>query len=100
MTGLTNLCGPSEFYLVISTIALILMTFQNYGNKEIYCLGDYNCIVPDTFTLFVFKVIYIAFWTWLLNILCKGGASWLSWLIALFPILLFFVSLSLLFIPM
>lgn len=98
MIGLTDLCAPAEFYLVVSMLALFFITFQNIGNKEIYCLGEYQCMVPSTFGVFVFKIVYIAFWTWLLNILCRGGASWLSWLIALFPIILFFVILSSLFL--
>ena len=98
MIGLTNLCAPAEFYLVVSMLALFYITFQNIENKEIYCLGDYHCIVPNTFVVLIFEIVYIAFWTWLLNILCKGGASWLSWLIALLPIVLFFLILTSLFL--
>jgi len=98
MIGLTKLCPPAEFYLVISMIALVMMSFQNIGNKDMYCLGEYSCVVPNTISIFFIKLVYILFWTWLLNIICKGGASWLSWVIALFPLILFFTLLSLLFV--
>ena len=32
ITGLRNLCTPSYVYLVISSIALLVMIYQNLGN--------------------------------------------------------------------
>jgi hypothetical protein len=98
MVGLTNLCSPAEFYLVLSVVALAIMGFQNIGNKEIYCLGDYACMVPNTSIIFFVKLLYVAFWTWILNIICKGGAEWFSWLVVLLPILLSFVLVSFIFL--
>jgi hypothetical protein len=47
--------------------------------------------------LFVVKLIYILFWTWILNLICKDGHSGISWLLVLVPfVLMFFVVLSLL----
>lgn len=98
MFGLTKLCSPAEFYLLLSLFALVIMGYQNVGNKEIYCLGDYSCMVPNTNIIFMVKVLYIAFWTWVLNIICKGGAEWFSWLIVLLPILLSFVLVGFIFL--
>ena len=97
MIGLTKLCPPAEFYMVTSLLALLYITFTVGQDKEIYCLGE-QCFIPSTLGLFIFQLVYIAFWTWLLNILCRGGASWLSWLIALFPIILFLFLLTTLFL--
>ena len=59
MFGLTELCSPAEFYLLLSLFALAIMGYQNVGNKEIYCLVDYSCMVPNTTVIFMVKV-YIA----------------------------------------
>ena len=47
IAGLRNLCTPAYVYLVISTIALLVMSYQNMGNANIYCLGDYNLFVKE-----------------------------------------------------
>ena len=90
VAGLRNLCTPSYIYLVISLIALILMAVQNYGNVNVYCLGSYSCIVSNTLLLFLIKLVYVLFWTWILNLICRAGAPSISWLLVLFPFLLFF----------
>lgn len=38
--GIKNLCTPAYVYLVISSIALVVMFMQNIGNTKIYCLGS------------------------------------------------------------
>ena len=43
--GLRNLCTPSYVYLVISTIALIVMLYQNIGNVNLSGLT-----ISDTLT--------------------------------------------------
>jgi len=90
IVGFRNLCTPSYVYLVVSLIALVFMAIQNYGNVNMYCLGPYSCVVSSTFLLFIIKLIYILFWTWILNLICKAGATPVSWFLVLFPFLLFF----------
>ena len=63
ITGLRNLCTPSYVYLVISSIALIVMLYQNIGNVDTYCLGSYSCNVSSTALIFIIKAVYILFWT-------------------------------------
>ncbi len=92
-TGLRNLCTPAYFYLVISLIALVIMGAQNYGNVNTYCLGSYSCQVTSTFLIFVIKLLYVIFWTWVLNLMCKTGDTTLSWVFVLFPFVLFFLIL-------
>lgn len=95
----TNLCTPAYVYLVISTIFIVISSIQNYGNVDIYCLGEMSCSVPNTFLIFLIKVIYVLFWTWILNLICGQGYSMLSWLLVLLPfILLLFVLITFLFI--
>ena len=98
VTGLRNLCTPSYIYLVISMIALVVMMYQNVGNIDKYCLGSYTCNVYSTAMIFVIKAIYILFWTWVLNLICKSGAPGIAWFVLLLPLILMFVLISALFI--
>ena len=66
-----NLCTPAFIYLLISVLAFIVIAIQNFGNTTKYCVGQYECYVPNTFVMFVFKALYILFWTFILNSLCK-----------------------------
>jgi len=94
IAGLRNLCTPSYVYLVISMIALFIMLFQNIGNVNLYCLGSYSCSVGSTTLIFVIKILYILFWTWILNLICRAGATNIAWFLVLFPFILMFVLLA------
>jgi hypothetical protein len=93
--SLKKLCSPALLYFALSMIGYILILFQNIGNKNKYIIGSYTIKVSNILLIFLFKFIYIVFWTWILNLLCKNGFSVLSWLFVLFPFLLFFVILGL-----
>jgi hypothetical protein len=98
VAGLRNLCTPSYVYLVISAIALVVMLYQNIGNVDRYCVGSQTCSVSSTAIIFVIKAIYILFWTWILNLICRAGAPGIAWFLVLLPFVLMFVLVSLLFI--
>jgi hypothetical protein len=93
--GLKNLCSPSYLYLVLSLIGLIIITFQNLGNTDKLCIGYLQCNIGNTSLVFVIQLLYILFWTWVLNLICDAGATMLSWLLVLFPIVLSFVIVGL-----
>jgi hypothetical protein len=95
VAGLKNLCTPSLLYLVISLCAIFVMALQNYTNEKVYCLGYYSCNVPSVYLIFIVKIIYVIFWTWILNLICRSGSPIISWLLVLFPLLLFFVLIGL-----
>lgn len=97
-TGLRNLCSPALFYLVVSLSALLVMFLQNSTNEKVYCLGHYSCDVPSVFLIFVVKILYILFWTWVLNLICRDGYPIVSWVLVLLPIVLFFVLIGLMMI--
>ena len=97
IVGLKDICPPAQFYFIISIVSLVIMGYQNIGNSTLYCIGDYNCDVPNTGMVFVIKLLYVVFWTWLLNVICRGGATWFAWLIVLLPILLLFIMVSMMF---
>lgn len=97
IVGLKDICPPAQFYFIISIVSLVIIGYQNLGNSTLYCVGDYNCDVPNTGMVFLIKLLYVVFWTWLLNVICRGGATWFAWLIVLLPILLLFIMVSMMF---
>lgn len=96
--SLKSLCTPSYLYFVISMIALAIMALQNYGNSNIYCLGEYSCGVSSTFIVFLIKLAYILLWTWILDLICVAGVPSLSWFLVLLPFILMFLLIALMFI--
>lgn len=98
--GLRNLCTPAHLYLVISMIALVVIYIQNMNNVNVYCLGPYECEVFSTSMIFIIKLFYILFWTWILNLMCHSGATSIAWLFVLVPFILFFILLAMLFVPL
>jgi hypothetical protein len=90
-----RLCTPAYIYLVISVIFIIISMIQNAGNKTKYCIGSYECGVQSTPMVFVVKMLYIIFWTFVLNSLCKAGYKNVSWFLVLLPFILFFILIGL-----
>jgi len=98
--SLKELCTPSLVYFVISVISLVVVLLQNLGNTNSYHVGSFSCRVPNTAVIFIVKLIYILFWTWILNLICKDGHTEISWLLVLFPFILLFVMIGLLMLNM
>ena len=94
IAGLRNLCTPSHVYLVVSMIFIFIMFIQNFGNVNTYCLGSYSCDVPNTTIIFIIKIVYVLFWTWILNLICRAGAPGFAWFLVLWPIVLFFTLIA------
>jgi hypothetical protein len=92
--SLKELCKPSLVYFIISMMAVVIILFQNLGNNNTYNIGYYSCNVSNNIIFFIFKIIYILFWTYILNLICKDGHKGLSWLLVLFPFLHFFVLIG------
>jgi len=91
-----NLCKPALVYLIISTIAIVIMIFQNIGSNNVYCLGMIKCDVPNITLIFIIKILYVAFWTWILNLICRSGNTKIAWILLLLPFILFFILILLL----
>ena len=98
--SLKELCSPAMLYFVISMIALSVVLLQNLGNTSSYNIGSFSCSVPNTALVFIVKLIYVLFWTYVLNLICKDGHTSLSWLLVLLPWILLFVMIGLLMINM
>ncbi len=97
-TSLRSLCTPALVYFMISMLGLVIIVFQNIGNSNSYNLGSFTCAVPNTTVVFIVKVLYVLFWTWVLNLICKDGYTNISWLLVLFPFILMFVIMGLVMI--
>jgi len=92
--SLNQLCTPSYIYFIISILGLALSAIQNLGNRQMYALGNFSCRVPSTIAVFILKLVYVMFWTWVLNLMCKDGHNDIAWLLVLLPFILLFVILG------
>ena len=85
---LRRMCTPATLYFVISLIFLIIMGVSNLNETDRLCLGDYSCYVGSNTMVFLLNAIYILFWTFILDLMCKNGYGSISWFILLLPFLL------------
>ena len=92
---LKELCTPAYVYFVLSVIGIIASVIQNMGNKHKYKLGMFEANVPSTILVFVVKIVYVLFWTWILNLICKDGHKGIAWFLVLIPFILLFVIMGL-----
>ena len=64
-TTTKNLCTPAFIYFALS--------------------------VPSIALMFVMKLIYILFWTWILNLICRDGHTNVAWLLVALPFIAVFL---------
>lgn len=95
-SSIKELCTPAAFYFIISIIGFILIAIQNINSRGIYVIGNYSCPTTSLTLIFFYKLIYILFWTYILNLICRDGRQGLSWLLVLLPYILLFVIIGLL----
>ena len=94
MTTLNNLCAPAYIYFVISAVFLILaVIFVSNGSLDtnVFCL-DENCTKPGVAFIIVLKFVFILFWTWILNFICKSGYPAAAWFLLLLPYFLLIIT--------
>ena len=88
---LKELCSPAFLYFILSIFGILVSVFQNLGNKHMYTLGYISTPVSSTLLVFIVKIIYVLFWTWILNLMCKDGHREIAWFLVLLPFVLFFI---------
>ncbi len=91
---LKQLCTPAAVYFLISVISMAVVFLQNIGYSDSYHLGTFSCRVPSTIMIFVMKIIYILFWTWVLNLMCKDGHKEIAWFLVLLPFVVLFLLMT------
>ena len=64
------------------------MLFDNLENTHKYCFGNVSCNVANTSTIFIIEILFLVFWTWVLDFICSRGYANFAWLILLFPYIL------------
>jgi len=84
------LCAPALTYLVISILAVVVSLIQNAGNTQVYSAGHVSAPVQNTTYVFVLKIMWFLFWTWILNMLCNKGYKTVAWVLVAIPFLVFF----------
>lgn len=94
-TKMSQLCTPAYVYFIISILAIAIAAVQNIGNNKKYNLGMFSCNVPSCIAVFIVKIVYILFWTWILNLMCNDGHTGIAWFLVLLPFILLFVILGL-----
>jgi hypothetical protein len=58
------------------------------------CIGNYECYnAPGKPVLVFVKLIYVAFWVFVLDLMCKGGYKNFAWFLVLLPIISFILLL-------
>jgi len=89
---LKELCTPAFIYFLLSVIGIVISVVSNLGSRSnMYTLGNFSTPVPHTGLIFIVKIIYVLFWTWILNLMCKDGHREIAWFLVLLPFVLFFI---------
>ena len=90
-------CTPSLFYFYISVFSFLIIYIQNLGNNiNTFCVGIYDCRVSNKYIVLFMQLLYIFFWTYILDLLCRNGFKSVSWFIVLLPYIVFFILLNVL----
>ena len=98
MFDIKPICTPAMIYFIISIVAIIMIGLQNWGNNQLYCVGAYSCTPSSITAIFILKIVYVFFWTWILNLICKSGYEVVSWVLVLIPFVIMFILIALIFI--
>jgi hypothetical protein len=75
MSFISSACTPTTIYLFISIISLIFSILFSFNLISI-----------------IIKLIFIMFWTWLLNTLCNNGLTIVSWFLVVLPFIAYFMN--------
>jgi TRAP-type uncharacterized transport system fused permease subunit len=73
-----KLCSPSAGFLVVSVASLLVVLFHQKRHLR----------NPLVIILIMLKILYILFWTWVLDLICKSGHKGISWALVLAPYVL------------
>jgi len=95
--SLKKLCTPAMIYFILSFVGLFLIGMNNLKQRDMLCLGNLQCNVGNNVGIFILNAIYILFWTFILDLMCKNGWTDLSWFLLLLPFILSFLIYGLIF---
>ena len=91
MKSFKQLCMPATIYLVLSLFAMAMLIIQNFNNSHTLCVGNFSCPMANTTMFYLINILYVLFWTWILQLICKAGWKSVSWVLLLFPFIIAFL---------
>jgi hypothetical protein len=71
-TDFSRFCTPAQLYLILAGISLLSAFLKNFSVMTLLMNG-----------------IFVIIWGWILNWLCSKGLKTISWILVLFPFILF-----------
>lgn len=74
-TDFSRFCTPAQLYLILAGISLLSAFLKNFSFMTLFVNG-----------------IFVLIWGWILNWLCSRGLKAISWILVLFPFILFFFT--------
>jgi hypothetical protein len=77
------LCLPSKVYFILGFVGILISLFPPSVFDGVSVL------------IHIIHFIYVVFWTWVLNLICKAGYRWISWFLVLAPFILVFLLVAL-----
>jgi hypothetical protein len=89
---ISDLCTPALAYLILAAVSFASLLAQNMSDSSKFCMGKMSCQVPHVALVLIGKALYIAFWTWAINSLCRAGYKKTAWAVFFLPLLMFFVG--------
>jgi len=90
-----SLCPPAKLYLVIQSVAILLLFIQNLRDTNNYRVGSYKIpLGHHNIYYFLVKIFILFTWTWILNKLCTKQYEGVAWFLVLIPFILFFVGIG------
>ena len=71
--------------------------FSSFASKFTGCLFHQKRHIrnPLLLMLIMFKILYILFWTWILDLICKSGHKGIAWALVLAPYVLVLLAIIL-----
>ena len=82
-----KLCSPSAGFLVVSIASLLVVLFH----QKRHLIRR----KPLLLMLIMLKILYILFWTWILDLICKSGHKGIAWALVLAPYVLVLLAVIL-----
>jgi len=76
---LKSLCAPSKVYLAISVIGILALLFDTSMVEQQHFAQQIS----------LFNIVFILFWTYILDMICKSGYTGISWFFVLLPYIMF-----------
>jgi hypothetical protein len=83
--GIKNLCSPALLYLILNGVIFFMLAIQ-YSSITYQSNGVGLSLI--------IQIIYILFWTWILNILCYNGLEIVAWIFFVFPFVVLYYMIG------